>query len=156
MGCDIHAHLEILWQEDGQESCWLYYTPLSINRDYRLFARMANVRNYRGEVTPIAAPRDLPTNISQMTRIRASLWGDDGHSHSWLSLEELCQIINEQSDKRIMPKAWLGLGWEGHPWMDEFPGVYLFGGSICGFLKYSGDGYPRKLRDVRIVFWFDN
>ena len=39
MGCDIHAHFEI--KVDGE---WLHYSQANINRNYRLFEKMAGVR----------------------------------------------------------------------------------------------------------------
>ena len=83
MGCDIHAHVEI--EVAGK---WEHYSCLDIDRDYDLFARMANVRN-RGSVNPISTPRGLPIDASVISKLESDSDGSDGHSHSWLNLGEL-------------------------------------------------------------------
>ncbi len=54
MGCDIHCHIEI-----KVEGTWHHYSAPNVDRSYRLFARMAGVRN-TGGVKPIAPNRGLP------------------------------------------------------------------------------------------------
>ena len=61
MGCDIHANFEI-----KVNNKWLYYSNPDIDRNYDLFARMANVRNNRG-IKPIDDPRGLPEDITETT-----------------------------------------------------------------------------------------
>jgi hypothetical protein len=67
------------------------------DRNYDLFAILANVRNgygFAGVVTgegfvPIAMPRGLPADATAPVKKRSDEWGEDGHSHSWLTLAEL-------------------------------------------------------------------
>lgn len=93
MGCDIHWFIEVQ-QDDGH---WKS-VPLGINddlgRNYRLFARLADVRNYDGE-EPIAEPRGLPADVSDEVKKDSWEYGMDGHSHSWLSLEELLAAFDQ-------------------------------------------------------------
>ncbi len=143
MGCDIHAHMEIKW--DGE---WLYYAPVNIRRNYPLFARMARMgRCYN--IRPIAENRGLPEDVSKMALIHSDNWEQDGHSHSWLSLEELCTLFNE------FTVIWGNFHDTRFDFLDEFPDLYLFGNSWRGLFKYPQD-YPDKVEDARMVFWFDN
>ncbi|KKK61066.1 hypothetical protein LCGC14_3018060, partial [marine sediment metagenome] len=104
MGCDIHAHIEI---KVGGE--WHHYSQPMVDRDYRLFTRMAGVR--KSDVEPISAPRGLPQDITFTTRFDAEQhWGEDGHSHSWLSCKELAALVEWYDG--LHDKDWLG--WESN------------------------------------------
>lgn len=56
-------------------------------RNYVLFGVLAGVRNE--EVTPIAEPKGLPEDMSYVVREAADQWHGDGHSRSYLTLQEL-------------------------------------------------------------------
>lgn len=129
MGCDIHLHVEI--KVGGK---WLHYNAPDIDRNYRLFTKMAGVRARDNEINPIAQPRGLPPDASETTQWEAKRWELDGHSHSYLTSAELTELRN-----------W-GLG-------DTFG--YLCGSSLDGMMEYP-TSYPPDLEDVRFVFWFDN
>lgn len=112
MGCDIHHTYEIQ-QPNGE---WIHHDfsarhetegstnyktlfndPLYVHRNYRLFAFLADVRNGSGlagvdtgdMVTPIDEPRGVPGNATDYFKARAFDFGNDGHSHSWFTGEEL-------------------------------------------------------------------
>lgn len=108
MGCDIHIWTEVRntktyqWEkvgsifpnprfEDGDDVNE-DHTPLIDepydDRNYRLFAILANVRNY-GNVRPISKPRKLPVDITPEVMAKYNEWGSDAHSPSWLILAEL-------------------------------------------------------------------
>lgn len=148
MGCDIHPHLEI--KLSGK---WEYFSPLDMWRSYTTFAKMANVRNWKEGPTPISLPRGLPNDISFMTKFHSDHYGTDGHSHSWLGLNEMIELLKFFDDEELKKP------WGSHveddtlKWADF--GVWLFGNSINGFKKYPED-YPKELKDVRMIFWFDN
>jgi hypothetical protein len=91
MGCDIHLHVEA-----RTYSGWHCFHSPRIDRWYSLFARMANVRNC-GDVIPIAKPRGLPDDVSDIARIM--LVDGDNHSHSWLSAEEWELIAADENYK---------------------------------------------------------
>lgn len=57
-------------------------------RNYVLFAILADVRNGFG-IEPITAPRGIPEDASAFYKREVEKWGADGHSHSWLTLDEL-------------------------------------------------------------------
>ena len=146
MGCDIHMHTEV--KIDGQ---WHHYSYPSVNRNYSLFARLADVRNGDGDdrIEPIAAPRGLPEDISALTRLDAKKWEGDAHSHSWLNAKEI-EDLAEWVKTELRRIGWdIPAFWEG----DQFG--YLFGNFWSQFLKYRSD-YPKEIEDIRFVFWFDN
>ena len=142
MGADIHAHMEIKW--DGE---WLYYSPVDIGRNYHLFARMADMGRCH-DIDPIAENKGIPEDASKMARIHCDRWGRNGHSHSWLNSQEICQLFDEFT-VISSPRH------KDFDFLDEFPGLYLFGSSFKGFFKYPEEA-PKNLEDFRLVFWFDN
>lgn len=125
MGCDIHAHIEV--KLDGK---WEHYSCLDMPRDYRLFGKMAGVRNR--DVTPIAEPRFLPGDLTKVTLHHAQKWKGVGHSHSWLTHDEMAEV----------EKWYEGIVGFTHP---AQPFGYLF-----------GNGWDSGKYEARVVFWFDN
>ena len=144
MGCDIHLYGEI--KVNGQ---WLLYTQPNVDRCYAMFEKMAGVT---GDVRKaIAPPRGLPADISSATRFCADYDGPDGHSHSWLSSDEILELV-EWCERELKPyRAKFMNRWD----FESETGSYLFGNSWAGFKKYPGDR-PKGVEDVRFVFWFDN
>jgi hypothetical protein len=85
MGCDIHVAIEMRYGHMPDR--WFLHSTPHIWRDYHLFAKLANVRNYEDySITPIAEPRGFPPNISKDAREYLECHGD--HSASWISEEE--------------------------------------------------------------------
>jgi hypothetical protein len=147
MGCDIHAHGEV--KINGE---WHHWNQPNISRWYALFARMADVRNYPGDehIEPIAKPRGLPEDVTFLTKFNADYDGVDGHSHSWLSGEELDDL-----------EAWASVEnkkYEGNDdkWFNLCHHAigYVFGNG-WNVKKYP-NSYPEGVEDARLVFWFDN
>lgn len=120
MGCDIHFYVEQKingkWVSadtfektgDGDDDVYFrqkdeYYG----DRNYNLFAILADVRNGRGFAgvktgdgfNPISAPRGLPEDVSMETRRQSDGMGCDGHSHSWFTLRELLDYDWTQTTK---------------------------------------------------------
>lgn len=137
MGCDIHIHAEV-----KIEGKWEHYDQPDCRRDYDLFEKMAGVR---GDIkNAIAAPRGIPEDASTMTKFDAERWDSDGHSHSWLSAQEIYELA-EWDEARSKTRTVFGREWD----------QWLFGNSYSGFIKYPEDR-PEGVEDVRFVFWFDN
>lgn len=134
MGCDIHAHIE--YKELGDR--YWHWCAFHFGRNYLLFALMANVRNdfADGQVVFVAAPRGVPNDASYETISARKKLGSDGHSHSWLTLEEMCEV-----ERRF--KAIAGYG---------FPVTVSAAIAAMEALR----GAPPFENDVRLVFWFDN
>lgn len=104
MGCDIHVYTERK-QEDGSWFCCDHFKlnkyygkyenepeyfiePIYNDRNYSLFATLADVRNYN-HIKPIDEPRGLPVDISDGVKKEADHWKDDAHSYSWFLASEL-------------------------------------------------------------------
>lgn len=150
MGCDIHPHVEV-----RINGTWHHWSAPRIERDYSLFARMADVRNGEpgnpNHVVPIASPRGLPPDgVSIPTEIAWHEDDGDGHSHSWLSGDEVEDLIAwhyEYLTKKLLvtpPRA--------ATLRDAFG--YGLGGDGLGekAMKY----WPVGVEAFRLVFWFGN
>lgn len=100
MGTDIHIQVEVYRKLEGR---WVWinnflppyinktkYIPISINRDYHLFAILAGVRNSWG-LTPISEPKGLPKDINldlyEASKEDPDILGE--HSFSYLTVTEL-------------------------------------------------------------------
>ena len=143
MGCDIHAYVEV--KIHGK---WQLYSHLRLERDYHLFARMANVRNYYG-IEAIDEPRGLPADISEMTRFCRDYDGADGHSDSYLSgaeVDALCTWQDKQRVAECKDDKWYSF--------EHSQVGYIFGNGWD--VKKYPDSYPKGVEDARLVFWFDN
>lgn len=117
MGCDIHLYVEILnkelwkWEAQGNfideypEEEWGFEDipwkeKLYSGRNYNLFAILADVRNGRGFAgvqtgggfNPIAFPKGLPDNVSSRIGDLYRRWGEDAHSASHFTVQELLEF----------------------------------------------------------------
>jgi hypothetical protein len=106
-------------------------------RNYSLFALLAGVRNYSG-VIPLARPRGIPQDVSTQVGALASQYGDDGHNHSWLGLNDIESAL---SDMLITGRNEL---------------VFSDLEAIRSGLEQRRVSFGCLSRHVRIVFWFDN
>ena len=138
MGCDIHLHIEV--KIKGQ---WYNYNHPRIDRDYDLFAKMANVRN-DGEIIPISEPKGLPDDAAFVTKFHSDRWGIGAHSRSWLGQSEIQGLFN-----------WIHVHMKVDISIEYDIFGYLFGNGLTD-LKENPEDYPDELEDVRFVFWFDN
>jgi len=110
MGADIHSRAEVNWgsgweaiedaiwrapyfREDEPVSFW--NVPYAVEpfreRNYALFALLADVRNY-WDITPIDQPRGVPQDASSVWRAYVDRWGQDLHSMSWFTYDELKEV----------------------------------------------------------------
>lgn len=135
MGCDIHFHSEV--KIKGK---WHHHSEGKVKRSYKLFAKMANVRN-NYNIEPISTPKGIPSDASDLTQIAVADMGTDGHSHSWLNKNEIVKLHNFAKDQLnyMFPH-------------ENFP--YFLGSSFDGFVKYPEDW--KNIEDVRYIFFFDN
>lgn len=142
MGCDIHAHGEV-----KINGIWRHWSQPNIHRSYNLFAKMADVRNDE-TIDPISKPRGLPEDVTYETKFDSDYMGTDGHSHSWLSCEELDEVGKWYEAKR---KEWN----PGNFYSFEYHTIgYLF--SNGWNVKKYPESNPPGVEDARLVFWFDN
>lgn len=150
MGCDIHMYVEIKKGKDwynvdyfrrGYNNGDVYYhVPIYDSRNYALFATLANVRNY-GNTEYIDEPRGLPEDMTDYVRLEwDDTWYWDGHSCSYLTLQELIDFHNKGvklkrkgmigpeaqkalDEDGILPTTWCQatnqVGWEFREWEEE-------------------------------------
>lgn len=142
MGCDIHVHAEV--KINGK---WEHFEAPGVSRNYQLFAKMAGVRNYRDEVSPIAEPRGLPEDVTGITKFDSDNWDSDGHSHSYLTSEEIAHLeswaVLDNVETEIFPL--FSDGWLGELYNESYGAFYS-----------KPHLRPEGVEDFRIVFWFDN
>lgn len=196
MGCDIHMYAEVKRKDldywvavgrifknewynekhlshiDGDGYCYNEkYTehPFS-QRDYDLYGMLADVRNgtWGEKIKPISEPKGLPQDVSKYVKKQSDEWATDGHSRSFLTLEEIekynwkkkvkrnafvsKQQAKDYKEKGIVPKsyaAWSSMGVQLE-WDDEVFSKEFIEKTIPALKKLKKHG------DVRIVFWFDN
>lgn len=110
MGCDIHFYVETkddngewkIVQEDPNELDSIYDDETDseitipdfrwrFNRDYYVFGILANVRLH---IKCKYTARGLPADLSQQIKFLSDYRGSGLHTHSYLSLKELKNIIN--------------------------------------------------------------
>ncbi len=88
------------WYDDDtkpDESNSAFTNQPYVDRNYSLFAILGDVRNGRGFAgvktgegfNPIASNRGVPDDASDYYKHIVADWDADGHSHSYLSMEEL-------------------------------------------------------------------
>lgn len=158
MGCDIHIVIERRWEGrwvgirtdqgyyiDGLEaenpSIRTYVFPAVGQRNYDFFARLAGVRG-EGPV-----PNGFPRDASDLSRLLRAEWGSDGHSHSWLPLQDFALRWCAGNREFVATMA--------KQRMEGDKGLYyrlLDRASIGTYDAYSED----DIDDYRVVFWFDN
>ena len=205
MGCDIHVccerknykgewincdyfKLNPCYDCDGEdeeiEKWWI--VPIFDDRNYSLFATLADVRN-NGYIKPISEPRGLPSDVHYITKQLAESWGSDGHSHSYYTLKELMDYISQAptityggmiSDEQandldkynIYPTSWyLSTNMKCYTYRtwtvpdDNVPLLVEAMKKRCGEENYIFEwrkDYEERIKkeadNFRIVFWFDN
>jgi len=121
MGCDIHG-----WVEVRVGDKYIAVAELKDrNRNYRRFAKLAGVRNYNSD--ECKTPLGVPDDVSETTKYYIDKWGEDGHSHSYMSVREAMDIFNSTADEE-----------------SQWPEYTFF------------DLEPEDIDNHRVVFWFDN
>lgn len=196
MGCDIHLFTEQLLTVDSVTKFrnvdlfeFDYYDnnyrvkSIYTDRHYDAFAALADVRN-SGHITPLAEPRGYPADVCQRTR-DADRYGEDGHSHSHVTLQELYDYQDkygtttqtsmltpdqaEQLDEEgILPTSWCkSTSWQDHvkrTWTrKESPLDRLIEvlevrvRELCYIYHAEQKRVPQEQAEkFRIVFFFDN
>ena len=107
MGCDIHGRVQRRYSETGK---YADIGPMEDDRNYKVFAMLAGVRNGFGfagvathsRLVPVSEPRGLPADLELIDgdSVKLHRYNDDDelveygewlgdHSHSWLSLSEI-------------------------------------------------------------------
>jgi hypothetical protein len=144
-------HVVDCYDEDPSK---IWYSKLRTFRNYTLFAQLAGVR---GSSRRGLEPRGLPDNISEPVELSATAWDLDGHSHSYVSLDEFKKVL------KTLPFSFELTG------IDPFHTVpYTYAESTYADIVKYCDDYVYKLTvdnilldnptppQCRLVFWFDN
>lgn len=159
MGCDIHLVAEYLVDDTDEKPKWVglnhfteneeygwphgwpktrlalekYYTH---GRNYNLFAALCGVRrgHFENPPEPISRPKGKPKDASYTAKFMIKELGTDGHSHSYLTLEELDN-------------------YDWTPWGDT---CTQFRREVVGGLRKVAEKKNLTGDKVRIVFCFDN
>lgn len=175
MGCDIH-----IFQEAKINDKWVLLNELhweNSRRNYAVFAKMANVRNHWDEeqrIEPISLPRGIPEDASDGYKFHCALMEGDGHSHSWLSIQEMGQVeewiktdlndsfLKEHEKTKVTA---LELGITDYPDFKQLRPEhyigYFLGNYYSDFTNELDEWYVNKfeelkVNDFRVVFYFDN
>lgn len=192
MGCDIHVAIEVR-DESGQwkptkllEKDWATERLFTgdynfFDRNYDLFAMLADVRNGRGFAglttgegfNPIDDARGLPADLSRELRRLAEDGGDQDydsaleaygagwlgdHSHSWLTLRELADYDWNQTTRHAKYEnergGWVPLDAKQIGWTEPVTYRERAGRFYTEFMPALLKlGEPDR---VRIVFGFDS
>lgn len=184
MGTDIHFYVERRdgpdapwqsadkWIDDGHGSHVSYTDAFYSDRNYDLFAILADVRNGRGFAgvktgdgfVPIAAPRGLPIDMSP--ELAAFMAQGIEHTPSWLTVAELMSYDWTQTTTKTgvvdlselarwkldgSPNSWSGaIHGGGHVTIDATPKLIARIDDILANTQILG--HDKKLRTVN---WWD-
>ncbi|MEC9268511.1 MAG: hypothetical protein VX464_20800 [Pseudomonadota bacterium] len=141
MGCDIHLVMERkvgdAWvavdtfrsyheqpghtEDASRRRVW----PAATSRNYRRFAALAGVRG------PGPDPRGVPEDMSETARFLVEDWAEDGHSHTWLPVDEAAKVFRDTEYGEL------------DEWARNYPASFYF-------------DMDEKPEDHRLIIWFDN
>lgn len=130
MGRDVHVHLEV-----KVEGKWRHYSTSDPDRVYWAFELLQADR---------AHPRGLPRDATFVTKFRTRLWGGDGHSHDYVTKDELDELA------RRFELATKDHG-SYYKTLDDWLRLHVFDSCV-----YMPEDWPPGVQDVRLVYWFDN
>lgn len=166
MGCDIHMYLERKiddgeWHihpehKKSESDGYIVDNPeLTVtHRHYDLFAKLAGVRGHGPQ------PKGVPDDVSPEVEDVIEDYGLDGHSHSWISIEEFEKILNKLKFKPT-DETTIIYNWNLFNINKSIPGYT----PIVAFCKKETeelqvdsillDSKPINVQ-YRLVFFFDN
>lgn len=192
MGCDIHIYREKKingawvtadhWADEYDEGRLSvpYKMRAYSGRNYDLFGFLSD--GVRNTVPGAFSPRDTPADASSEVAQEVARWDGDGHSHSWLGLDELraaqgrmktsttptsglmhcdqltalnASIASGTPDWSLLYPHWQGGGDVATTvrFSVDVPSSFSFGGALQEIID-SFDGIDGD--EHRIVFFFDN
>jgi hypothetical protein len=157
MGSDIHVHVE---QQDldgsWQHTRWPAEVPDYVGagpftrRHYGVFGFLGLCSRNYSRVPAVAQLRGLPPDISRETRRDAHAWRADGHSHSWVSVQELADVDYSQTFEDLRGDG----GVTTEPGCGEMTTLRAFLGDPF-FADLAALTAMNQVRSTRMVFWFD-
>lgn len=183
MGCDIHFYVEKridgrwvtgdTWTPDKYSDtpgalCLEHSNRLYSERHYDLFSILADVRNGRGFAgvetgmgfVPIFPPRGVPADACPEYAQEVERWDGDGHSHSWLTLQEILQFDWSQKSRKtgvVTPHQLLRWKTDGAPtsWsgMVSGPSIGIF--DAANISEDELIDYLRRVREIPNPGWIE-
>lgn len=129
MGCDIHLYMEKK-TDNGWER--VRYIHDLYFRSYWQFAQLGMTGRAYG-TEPLFELKGLPQNLSEFVQRELDEYGGDGHSPSYLTLQEMGEKL--ASNKDAGPQIW-----------------EIFEEMQSLFKKHKLE----DKKDFRLVYWFDN
>jgi hypothetical protein len=166
MGCDIHAFVD--FNKPGADFCQSLSEELNLDRDYAMFAKLANVRNHGEDIVPISEPRGLPSRVSHTVSSADNLYivEKDSNESGTCTQEQAARWIASGSSKLVREKVVTNPDHHSYSWvsLSEFERAISELTSIIKY-KLSVEYYAvlsamkiiaEQGYEVRLVFWFDN
>jgi hypothetical protein len=200
MGCDIHMFCEEKIEIDGVKK-WVNRDHLKLNpyygegdyefkyyvvelcgeRNYSMFTALCGVRDYSDRSPRISDPRGIPDDSCDLIKDYSILLGEDGHSHSYVTLKDVIDFVKENKpvvrsgmisseqakkldEKGEMPESWCQWtsmsGYVHRTWEDSTknPLSKLLERMCERFKPYlEMDMISDEMaEEFRVVFMFDN
>lgn len=181
MGCDIHGFIEgnLGYGMDPHEKnpkykYWHCLGDIPLGRNYEIFAVLGNVRN-EGNIPFIGENRfnDLEHEpMSEAFQDLCKKWNEDGHSHSYVTLEEMYAF--DATQKAYSPRLVTSRDKDGNitGTCSMTTGKHLGEVGLCNIFGPWGNQAWFDLRnkveevartwdienfcDIRLAFFFDN
>lgn len=173
MGCDIHVYVEA-WKGEEPTSEYGFtalFPKIYLDRDYAMFARLANVRGSHENALPL---RGLPSIIGYRARgdniLYVSKNGRGGEKH--VHEDDALRWVESGSSKVAWTRGDGTIGavtdpdWHSHTWMtpDEWDAAIRDREAeeawplSVGYHIISDmmNGLRKRGHNARVVFWFDN
>lgn len=131
-------HNLALIARDGEDEASRLQSWFS-DRNYRLFAMLADVRNGRGfagcdtgdRLEPIAAPRGVPFDASPEYKEEVDGWGVDGHSHTYFTVAELRTYFSAKMGEQFLERGCIS-GQQAEALMEKRENPNSWSGDIMG------------------------
>jgi hypothetical protein len=134
MGCDIHLYIEYKSKKpryDGRESTWRDFGQrINPGRNYALFALMADVRNYDGQLPVIVKPRGMPDDATYSTADDNRMYISEDEGENYVTMETAEGWVKSGSSTFInnnegKPTWVTNPDWHSHSWLttSEFESV---------------------------------
>ena len=162
MGCDIHMFTEKKIGNRWETADFFHYVPnekeemeltrmeFMGDRNYHLFALLANVRNGFG-IEPISTPRGIPKDLSEFVKVWYETEKSWTFGHSYLTLRDILEFQPEQYHYEDEDEEYLD---------EEDETLDCFIEKLKDRVKeiwWRFDYHPEEYLDnFRLVFWFDN
>ena len=169
MGCDIHLYVEKyneakkVWEFIEPPSGWDKfaeengYTPNWYQgRNYNLFAILADVRNGVGfagvdtgdSLETIAPPKGTPKDASEDYKAIFEDWGEDGHSHSFLTVREILDFPGWEKGGTY--RGWVNMEGYEHYLTHGQPEAWC-GGISGGKVKHVSNEKMGEMADSKLA-----